>query len=174
MIALLLDTVDNADLQDSVLEAYHRTAQKGAFLRTLNPAQLLALAQKAQEEFAAESFSGRAETESTLQVCNARPSFRTPIYSPIAVFQSIMPPRATRSFQVVRMQDVTTNTQGRQRTAQLQVWDARQLGKGILQEGAHYLVSSLAPAQPASWCGSSESGEIFLCTNRNTTWKRLE
>jgi len=74
-MALPLDAVDDADLQDSVLEAYHQTAQKGAFLRTLNPAQLLALAQKAQEEFATESCNGRAETESTLQVCDGRGIF---------------------------------------------------------------------------------------------------
>jgi hypothetical protein len=81
LIALPLETLDDADLQDSVLEAYHQTSQKGAFLRTLNPAQLLSLAQKAQEEFAAESFSGRAETESTLQVCDGTFIFRSHTFS---------------------------------------------------------------------------------------------
>jgi hypothetical protein len=72
------------------------------------------------------------------------------------------------------MEDVFSNSKGKKRTAQLQVWDAHQLAKGVLKETGQYLVSNLAPAQPASWCGAQDSGEIFLCTNRNTIWKRLE
>lgn len=51
-----------------MLEDYHQTNQKPAFLRNLSSVQILALAQKAQEEFGSESSSGQAETEDSLRV----------------------------------------------------------------------------------------------------------
>lgn len=63
------DSVDDADVSDQVLEDYHQTNQKSTFLRNLGNSQILALAQKAQEEFLSESSNGQAETEGTLRVC---------------------------------------------------------------------------------------------------------
>ena len=103
-------------------------------------------------------------------ICSAKVQLTDSFY----LIQNLMPPRTTRSFQVIRMEDLFPNSKGKTRTAQLQVWDAHQLSRGILKEAGYYLVSNLAPAQPASWCGVQDTGEIFLCTNRNTTWKRLE
>jgi hypothetical protein len=63
-----IEALDEADISDQMLEDYHQTNQKPAFLRNLSSVQILALAQKAQEEFGSESSSGQAETEDSLRV----------------------------------------------------------------------------------------------------------
>lgn len=52
------------------------------------------------------------------------------------------PARETRSFQVIRFEDAIKKNQGLQRTAQLQIWDAKAMPQGQLREGSCYLVGA--------------------------------
>ncbi|KAK0549094.1 hypothetical protein OC846_004205 [Tilletia horrida] len=77
------------------------------------------------------------------------------------------------------------------RTAQLTVWDAAELARGEgadgedvsgtssigggLVEGGRYLVTQLQPMSRDRWrnAGADAEVDIYLCTRRNTTWRRI-
>ena len=61
------ESIDEADVSDQTLEDYHQTNQKSSFLRNLSSAQIIGLAQKAQEEYGSESSNGQAEVEDNLR-----------------------------------------------------------------------------------------------------------
>ncbi|KAK0563990.1 hypothetical protein OC861_004526 [Tilletia horrida] len=77
------------------------------------------------------------------------------------------------------------------RTVQLTVWDAAELARGEgddgedvsgtssigggLVEGGRYLVTQLQPMSRDRWrnAGADAEVDIYLCTRRNTTWRRV-
>ena len=64
------------------------------------------------------------------------------LYTDVTVLlQRLCPPRSTRSFQIIRIADAGPLRHPHLREAQLQVWDAKQMGDKFLQEGARYQVS---------------------------------
>lgn len=62
------DSYHDDDMGDDILEEYHKTAQKGLFLRALTPGNMMVLLQKANEEYKWECRSRQGEMEQELQV----------------------------------------------------------------------------------------------------------
>ncbi|KAK0538936.1 hypothetical protein OC842_001133 [Tilletia horrida] len=96
--------------------------------------------------------------------------------------QELCPPRRTRSFQVVRFRDAVEETgwtpsaklKRCQRTVQLTVWDAAEVSETVdLVEGGRFVVSNLQPTLKQSWRGADVAADIYLCTRRNTVWRRV-
>ncbi|KZV96393.1 hypothetical protein EXIGLDRAFT_833637 [Exidia glandulosa HHB12029] len=87
---------------------------------------------------------------------------------------SACPERNVRSFRVLRVRDAQTLRRPTTRTAQLTVWDAAQLGKDVLVEGARFQITNVAPTQQRSWGGPSEANaEIFLNTRKNSRFRKM-
>ncbi|KAJ9127504.1 hypothetical protein QFC24_000913 [Naganishia onofrii] len=145
-------TTDAFACEDDELERYRATSNKAQYIKALPAKTLVSLYMKAQEEYQSESSSIQAEMEEQIrQRC---------------------PPRSTRSFQIIRIVDAGSLQYAQLREAQLQVWDVKQLGDNMFQEGARYQVSNLVPAQQKAWNSFKEKGEIYLSTTKGTAWKR--
>ncbi|KAE8226243.1 hypothetical protein CF319_g1153 [Tilletia indica] len=105
--------------------------------------------------------------------------------------QELCPPRRTRSFRVIRFVDaaaaIALDGEGggggaggqkklkrSKRTVQLTLWDAAELEEKVeLVEGGRYLVFNLQPIFKQSWRGADVAADVYLCTRRNTTWKKV-
>ncbi|KAJ9094408.1 hypothetical protein QFC21_005947 [Naganishia friedmannii] len=147
-------TADAYPCEDEDLERYRAASNKAQYIKALPARALVPLYMRAQEEYQSESSSIQAEMEEQIrQRC---------------------PPRSTRSFQIIRIVDAGQLQQVQLREAQLQVWDVKQLGDNMFQEGAGYQVSNLVPAQQKAWNSFKEKGEIYLSTTKATAWKRLD
>ncbi|GHJ86783.1 hypothetical protein NliqN6_3185 [Naganishia liquefaciens] len=143
---------DASACENHELERFRNSPTKSRFLRNLPGKAVISLFLKAQEELQSEISKAQAEVEDSIgRLC---------------------PPRSTRSFQIIRIADAGPLRHPHLREAQLQVWDAKQMGDKFLQEGARYQVSNLVPAQQKAWVKLRDKGEIYLSTSKGTTWKR--
>lgn len=63
-----VQSVKDLDIEDAVLEQFHKAAQKSSFMAALSQDQLVSLLHKAEEEFTFESSNSMAEIDAELQV----------------------------------------------------------------------------------------------------------
>ena len=82
----------------------------------------------------------------------------------------LCPPRAVRSFRVVRFHDYLGAPT--QRTVQLTVWDPRD--DDMLAEGAALRVTHLLPIKRASWRKPNIAADVFLATTADSQWAKLQ
>ena len=89
---------------------------------------------------------------------------------------------------MVRVVDAQNLRKDKMRAAMLNVWDAKALSEGVLQEGKRYLVcvsmvaaangqvSNLIPGRNGDWRvpNAGEMTEIYLHTRRDTRWKMID
>ncbi|KAK0481755.1 hypothetical protein IW261DRAFT_1472286 [Armillaria novae-zelandiae] len=91
----------------------------------------------------------------------------------------ICPPRDVRNFRVIVVKDARTQRRPGNRLAQLTVWDVLNVtlseGKraGSFESGDRCLVTHLQPTQVSAWMDCAPGAEIYMCTTRNTRWRKL-
>ncbi|KAJ7170173.1 hypothetical protein C8R46DRAFT_225952 [Mycena filopes] len=84
--------------------------------------------------------------------------------------QRVCPPREVRNFRVLIVQDACTRRRGANRSAQLTVWDAQELG---LEVGQGYTATNLVPTAQGAWMDCSAGSEIYLSTRKDSKLRRL-
>ncbi|KAK0198815.1 hypothetical protein F5146DRAFT_1021090 [Armillaria mellea] len=91
----------------------------------------------------------------------------------------ICPPRDVRNFRVIVVKDARTQRRPGNRVAQLTVWDVLNVSlsegrpAGSFEPGDHCLVTHLQPTQCSAWMDCAPGAEIYMCTTRNTRWRKL-
>ncbi|KAK0208723.1 hypothetical protein DFS33DRAFT_1380217 [Desarmillaria ectypa] len=91
----------------------------------------------------------------------------------------ICPPRDVRSFRVIVVKDARTQRRPGNRVAQLTVWDVLNVSlsegrpAGSFEPGERCLVTHLQPTQVSAWMDCAPGAEIYVCTTRNTRWRKL-
>ncbi|WVQ79198.1 hypothetical protein IAT38_001294 [Cryptococcus sp. DSM 104549] len=138
---------------DELLDARDASSK----IRSLSSRHVIHLAQYARMRISRELEDGRADMEQELQ--------------------TTCPPRDVRDFRMVRFSDAQEGYRDACRTGMLNVWDAKALGEGSLQEGGRYLVSNLMPGRSGDWHlnrARTDKAEIYLHTRRDTRWQRVD
>ncbi|KAG6837644.1 hypothetical protein H0H93_004920 [Arthromyces matolae] len=94
--------------------------------------------------------------------------------------QQICPPRFVKNFRIVVIQDARVRKHAGNRTAQLTVWDVRNLSfseggsPGSFEIGQRFLVTNLKPTQPTYWMGHEPGSEVYLCTGQHSRWTQIK
>ncbi|KAF9270659.1 hypothetical protein L218DRAFT_969147 [Marasmius fiardii PR-910] len=98
----------------------------------------------------------------------------------VIFLKDICPPRNTRSFRVIFVQDAQSDRRAANRTAQLTIWDVLnvQLSEdkcpGHFEPGYRCIVTNLMPNKQRAWMGHVPGDEIYLVSTRATKWQRVK
>ncbi|KAG0144618.1 hypothetical protein CROQUDRAFT_659820 [Cronartium quercuum f. sp. fusiforme G11] len=85
-----------------------------------------------------------------------------------------VPPRRIRQVCTLRIRDFQSfRDPEAQRTAQLLVQDLSRVEEDLLKEGHRYWIQNIQPQRKIVWDARQERAELFLCTRRDTKWRRV-